>query len=208
MYCLNRVIVIVAFVFIAMGIIPWAAVAASESQSSIEQTFQQAKKDYLDKNINSAAEQIQKGASYMKAEAAKASVKGKEALAASAQELEKLADDVKKGTVTSVKRIEDAFARAYLALASDSHIKSTESWTRKETAKAGEALDSATKNLEKSFAWAGQKVEKSTKVVMEKSEELSLKLKKKSSLIAEEVGKGLKDAGNEIEKFGKRISPK
>jgi hypothetical protein len=208
MYRLNRVTIIVVFVFIATGIFPWAAVAASEAQSSIEQTFQKAKKDYLEKNINSAAQQIQKGASYMKAEAAKASVQGKEALAASAQELEKLADDVKKGTVTSVKRIEDAFARAYLALAADSQIKSTESWAKKEAAKAGEALDSATKSLEKSFAWAGQKVENSTKEVMEKSEDLSLKLKKKGSLIAEEVGKGLKDAGNEIEKFGEKISPK
>lgn len=208
MYHLNRVIVVVAFVLIAVGILPWAAVAATESQSSIEQTFQKAKKDYLEKNINSAAEQIQKGAAYMKAEAAKASVKGKEALSASAQELEKLADDMKKGTVTSVKVIEDAFARAYHALAVESHIKSTESWARKEAAKAGDALDSATENLKKSFAWAGQKVETSTKKVMKKSKELSLKLKKKGSLIAQEVGKGLKDAGNEIEKFGKRISPK
>ena len=42
----------------------------------------------------------------MKAEAANASDKGKAALNASAKELEKLADDVKKGTVTSVKRME------------------------------------------------------------------------------------------------------
>jgi hypothetical protein len=208
MYRLNLITSVVVFTLIVTGIVPWAAVAGSESQSSIEQTFQKAKQDYLDKNMSSAAQQIQKGAAYMKAEAAKASVKGKEALNASAQELEKLSDAVKKGTVTSVKGIEEAFARAYVALASDSHIKSTEAWTKKQAAKAGDSLDSATKYLERSLAWADQKVEASTKEAIKKSEDISLKLKKKGSVVAEEVGKGLKDMGNEIEKFGKRISPK
>jgi len=197
-----------AFTLIVAGILPWTAIAASESQSSIEQTFQKAKQNYLEKNMDSAAQQIQKSASYMKAEAAKASDKGKEALYKSAKELEKLADDVKKGTVTSVKRMEETFARAYVALATDSHIKSTESWAKKESAKAGDALDSANKYLKRSFAWAGQKIETKTKEAMKKSEELSLKLKEKSSVVAEDVGKRLKDAGNEIEKFSKRISPK
>lgn len=208
MHRLNLFAVVAAFTLIVAGILPCTAIAASESQSSIEQTFQKAKKDYLEKNMNSAAQQIQKSASFMKAKAAKASDKGKEALNTSAKELEKLADDVKKGTVTSVKRMEETFARAYVALASDSHIKSTESWAKKEKSKAGDALDSANKYLERSFAWAGQKIETRTKEAMEKSKELSLKLKKKGSVVAEDVAKGLKDTGTEIEKLGKRISPK
>jgi len=208
MYRLNRAIFVVFFTLIVAGFMPQAALAVSESPSSIEQTFQKAKQDYLDKNLAAAAEQIRKGSAYLKAEAEKASVTGKEALAASARELNKLADDVKKGTVTSVKRIDEAFARAYQALASDAHTKSIEAWTKKEAAKTGAALDSATNNLERGFAWAGQKVETGTKEVMKKSEELSLKLKKKGAVMTEDVGKELKDIGNEIEQFGKRISSK
>jgi ElaB/YqjD/DUF883 family membrane-anchored ribosome-binding protein len=208
MHRLNLFAIVATFTLIVAGILPCTAIAALESPSSIEQTFQKAKQDYLEKNMNSAAQQIQKSASFMKAKASKASDKGKEALNTSAKELEKLADDVKKGTVTSVKRIEETFARAYVALASDSHIKSTESWAKKEKEKAGDALDSANKYLERSFAWAGQKIETKTKEAMKKSKELSLKLKKKGSEVAEDVGKGLQDTGNEIEKFGKRISSK
>jgi len=208
MHRLNTFVVIAAFMLIVAGILPWTAMAASESQTSIEQTFQKAKQDYLQKNMNLAAQQIQKGASYMKAKAENASAKGKEALDMSAKELEKLADDVKKGTVTSVKRMEETFARAYAALASDSHIKSTESWAKKEKANAGDSLDLATKYLERGFAWAGQKIETSTNEAMKKAKELSLKLKKKSGVVAEDAGKVLKDAGNEIEKFGERISSK
>lgn len=200
-------VVAVATLFVAV-IFSTTVFAAAESQSSIEKTFQKAKQNYLDKNMNSAAQQIQKSASFMEAQAQKASDKGKEALNASAKELEKLADDVKKGTVTSMKRIEDTFARAYAALASESHIKSTESWAKKQAEKAGDALDSANKYLEHGFAWAGQKIEISTKETMKKSKELSLKLKKKGSVLAEDVGRGLKKAGDEIEKFGKKVSPK
>lgn len=208
MYRLNFVAVVVFFALIVAGTPSWAADAGSQPQSSIEQTFQKAKKDYVEKNLNAAAEQIQKGAAYMKAESEKASANGKEALTESAKELEKLGNNVKQGTVKSVNRINESFARAYVALARAAHIKSTESWAKKETTKAGDALDSATENLERGFAWAGQKVERSTKEAMKKSKELALKLKKKGSVLAEEVGKELKKTGDEIEKFGKRIFPK
>ena len=42
---------------------------------------------------------------------------------------------------------------------------------------------------------------------MRKPEEIALKLKRKGRRITEEVGKGIQDAGKEIEKFGKKISP-
>jgi len=208
MHRLKLFAVVAAFTLLAAGILPTTVIAALESQSSIEQTFQKARQNYLEKNMDSAAQQIQKSASYMKAKAVKASDKGKEALYKSSKELEKLADDVKKGTVTSVKRIEETFARAYVALAADSHFKSTELWAKKESAKAGDALHSANKYFKRSFAWAGRKIEKKTKEAIKKSEELSLQLKKKSTVVADDVGKRLKDAENEIEKFGKRIAAK
>ncbi len=142
----------------------------------------------------------------MNHQASLASTKGKDALAASARELDVLADDVKNGLVSSPKRIEDTFARAYLALAENEHVKATESWAQKKRNQAGEALDSANRHLEKSFTWAGQKVEKGTSEAMKKSYELSQKLKKKGTLVADEVGKGLQSAGNEIDKLEKKIS--
>ena len=207
MYRLNRAAVVVVFALFVTGILPLAVFAESESPSSIEQTFQKAKQDYLQKNMDSAAGQIKKSADYMRAESAKASAKGKEALTSSARELEQLSVDVKKGTVKSVNKIEQSFARAYLALAADRHIKSAESWNRKESGKTVEALGSSSRYLERSFAWASQKVEIHTKKAIEKSKSLSLKLKEKGSVIAKDVEKGLKDTASEIEKLGKRISP-
>ncbi len=204
---LNRITIIACFAFILTVILPWTVFAETQSPSSIEQTFQKAKHDYLKKNMNSAAQQIKKAAAYMKAESVKASAKGKEAMTLSSQELEQLAVDVKKGTVTSVKKMEQPFARAYLALARDAHIKSAESWTKKESTKTGEALDSSAGYLERGLAWTGKKVETGTKKTIETSKNLSIKLKEKGNVIAKDVEKGLKDTGSEIEKFGKKIAP-
>jgi hypothetical protein len=195
-----------AFVLMTAGILAGTLAAAQDSTDSIEQFFQKAKQNYVDKNMNAASDQIKKGAAYMKDQAARASAKGKETLAASAGELEKLADDVKKGVVRSPKRIEDTFARAHLALAENEHLRATESWAQKKRDQAGTSLESANRHLEKSFDWAGQKIEKGTSDVMKKSEDLAQKLRKKGTLIADEVGKGLQSAGNEIDRLGKKIS--
>lgn len=199
--------IIILFILAVVAVI-WLGNVAAESSSSIEQTFQKAKQNYLDKNMEAASTQIRKGAAYMKEQSEKASDSGKAALAASSRELEELAGDVKKGSVKSVKKMEDAFARAYLALAKDAHTQSAKSWAEKQGQKAGEGLEKASGYLERSFAWAGQKAEQGTRNVMQKSKDLSTKLKEKGRAVAEDVGKNLKETGNEIEKFGKKISPK
>jgi hypothetical protein len=43
---------------------------------------------------------------------------------------------------------------------------------------------------------------------VKKSDALALKLKQKGDLLADDVSRGLQEAGNEIEKFGKKISPR
>ena len=206
MYC---TIAIFVFAVMMLGVLPGASAQTSGTpEASIEKAFRQAKQNYLDKKMDAAARQINEGAAFMKSESMKASGQGKAALAASAHELEELATNVRKGAVTSVKKIEDAFARAYLALAKESHANSSRSWAEKQAQKAGDGLEKAGAYLEKSFTWAGYKVEAETTKALQKSRELSQKLKEKGRVIAEEVGKGLKETGNEIEKFGKKISPK
>ena len=107
-----HIFTMIVFVAWSAGVISWTAVANQESSPGIEQTFQKAKQDYLDKNLHSASEHINKGAAFMKEQVGKASAKSKKALRESADELEQLAGDVKQGLVSSPKRIEEAFARA------------------------------------------------------------------------------------------------
>jgi len=207
MRCRKRSFLISVFVLIVLEFLfGVAAVATEESPAVIEQIFQKAKKDYLATNIQSAAEQIKSGAAYMKKKAATASAKGKEKLEESARELDRLSDDVKSGAVKSVKTIENAFARAYYALARESHIESTEFWLKREKLRAGEALEAANRHLEKAMAWAGQKAEESTKKVMRETADMAQNLKKKTRGFTQEASRAIENAGKEIEKFGRELS--
>ena len=197
------------FVIAILTISVWVSAAAqAQSKGSIEQTFQKARKDYLQKDMKAAADEVRKGAAYLKSEAAAAKGKGKEALTASYRELEKLAGELEKGTVKTAKEMEMAFARAYNALATNSHVKSAESWAKKEYKKAGDELEAAAGELEKGYIWAEQKAEAGTQKVIDDSKALSKKMKEGTSRASAEVGKAMKDLEDEIKTFGRKISGK
>ena len=206
---MKRHLGLFTFVIVILAIsVGLSAAAVTQSKGSLEQSFQKARKDYLQKDMKAAADEVRKGAAYLKSEAAAAKGKGKEALTASYQELEKLAGEMEKGTVKTVKELEMAFARAYNALATNSNVQSMEAWTKKEFRKAGEKLESSVDQLEKGFAWAGQKAEAGTQKVIDDSKALSKKMKEGSSRASAEVGKAMKDLEDEIKTFGRKISGK
>ena len=205
---LNWIVLAFFLAVLTMGYVPAAVAAEATPSTSLEQNFQKAKQNFLQKDMKAAADEIRKAAAYLKSEADAATGKGKEALTASYQELEKLAGDVEKGTVASVKKLDAAFARSYKALATNSHVKSTESWARKEISNTGKHLETAADYLERGYAWTGEKMKAGTKKVVEESRVLSQKLKDDAGWVSSKVSKGLKDMGNEIETFGKRFASK
>jgi len=81
-----------------------------------ESHFRKARESFLQNDRKEAASEIRKSLAFLKQEADQADEKAKEALKASAQELEKLADEVEKDTVTTIKRLDEAFLHANRAL--------------------------------------------------------------------------------------------
>jgi hypothetical protein len=173
--------------------------------------FQKAHEFFLKKDFKAAASEIRKGSAFLKLEAGRSTEEGKEALAASADELGKLADDVQKGTVASEKQLKDAFARADHALANHHYLKASEYWAKKDEKKAGHALKAAAQALEHAGAWSGHKLETAAVDVIKGVREAAGKLVESTGWTAEKariVEKGIKDLGNEILKLGKDIEPK
>lgn len=78
----------------------------------IEILFKKADDSFLKKDNKSAATDIKKTANYLKSQAVKDTDTSKNAITASAQELEKLAVNVEKGTVTSAEKLQEAFYNA------------------------------------------------------------------------------------------------
>jgi hypothetical protein len=162
---------------------------------------------FLKKDKKATAVELRKAAAFVKLEAARAAGDAKTGLTASATELEKLADDVDKGTVASVEKLDSAFARAAHALANHHRKKAEESWTRKEVRQAGYSLKAAAEYVEHGTKWAGKEVETGGAEVLKGAREISGKLIEGSGWEGEEVGKAIKACGQETEKLGKQIEP-
>ena len=135
---IGMIIGIIVLVFSAALGISQTPKKASESQGfsrlvqEVDQSFQKARDNFLAKRWKDSAEAIQRVKSYLESEAAQAADKSKEALASSAEELQRLAEKVEKGAAKSVRELDTAFSRANSALAEYYYRMANESWARKE----------------------------------------------------------------------------
>jgi hypothetical protein len=169
--------------------------------------FQKAHASFLEKDFKASAAEIRKGADFLKKEAESAGVQGKKMLAASGKELDKLADSVEKGAVTSDKKLKGAFSRAEHAVANNEYVKATDSWARKAEKETGEALNSAAEHLEQAADWSGHKLKAGASKAVKEGREVSRKLVEGTGYVRGEVEKGLKNMGDAISEFGRKIAP-
>jgi hypothetical protein len=175
-----------------------------------EEHFHRAHESFLKKDLKKAAAEIRKGEAFLKLEAGRATEEGKKLMEESGHDLAKLAEDVEHGTITSVKRLDEAFARAHQALAHHHHLKAKESWTNKaEQAahKVGQDLQAAAEHFDQGLVWTGHKAEAAGAKAIKDARLLAGKLIQGSGWVPAEVGKGIEYVGEEIEKFGKKVAP-
>ena len=167
--------------------------------------FHKARENFLKKDLKGAASEIRKGASFLRLQAARATAEGKKGLIASIAELERLANDVEKGTVTSAKTLDRTFAKSHHALAKHHYLKALEYRTKKDTKRLGHSLRAAAVHLEHGFAWAGHELEAVSVRAIKDVGLLAGKLVEGTGWVAEEVGKAIDKIGQEIVKLGKLL---
>jgi len=170
--------------------------------------FLKADELFLKKELKTAASEIRKGAGFLKQKAKTASKDSKKGLRASVQELEKLAKDVERGGVTSEEQLKDTFARSYDALSNYEYQRASESWAKKRTREAGQALTNAAQDIEQAAKWSGREVEAGTTDIIQYARMVGGKLVKGGDWTADEVEKGIKGISNAISKFGEKIESK
>lgn len=170
-----------------------------------DQHFRRASDNFAKKDYRAAAAEIRKGVAFLRLEAGRATADGKAALQSSAQELSQLADKVEKGAVRDASELNQPFAKANHALAQAHYRNASESWARKAVDATGYELKAAASDVEKAFAWAGQKVEAGTSDVINDTRLVARKLNTGAVHGAEEVGKSIDALGHEIERLGSKI---
>ncbi|MCA9213488.1 MAG: hypothetical protein KDB27_10510 [Planctomycetales bacterium] len=168
----------------------------------------QAHESFIKQKYKAAANDVVKAAGYVHIAAQNAASGTKAALIASAQELDRLAKDIKSGAVTSVKKLESAFARAEHALAAHYQAKARSALRQKKHASAGHYLRSAVNHVENGAKWTGHKLESGVVAAASGVRTVAGKLVEGSGFVLDEVGKGVEWVGVEVEKLGKQLEPR
>jgi hypothetical protein len=216
------------YVIILIGTISFCAVASdtnlgtNSSEDSIivgediiivfadepQHHYMNAFENFLKRDWEGASFEIRKGAAFIKMEAARATADAKKRLMASAQMLEKLAGDIKKGVVRSAKDLQDVFAKAEYTVAKHHHLKAAEAWGEKRIKKTGQELNAALISLENGFTWAGKKLEAGMLKIVDDARHIAGRLIDDEGWAADRVGKALEYMGIEIDKLGKTLAGK
>jgi hypothetical protein len=176
-------------------------------ENDLPRDFHQAREDFLKRDFQAAALRIRKGVTFLKVEAARASGDTKQALLTLAGELEKLASDVEKDTVRSVKDLDDAFVHTHYALAKHHHEQALAYQAKKDYKKAGYYLAAAVLHFEQASAWAGHKIDAAAADVTDDARIVSNKLIKGADWTSSEVEKAFEALDKEIERLAHTIYP-
>ncbi len=107
-------------------------ITPTEKISSPLDNFRAARESFGNGNMKAAADEVRKGAAFLRTETDHATGERLKDLIASVEELDRLADDLEKGAVTDVGKLDDAFAHAYLSLAKHYDVEASIATERKD----------------------------------------------------------------------------
>jgi len=173
----------------------------------IDHHFYEARVAFLEKKYEMAADEIRRGAAYVKLEATRSIEGEKKSLMASYDQLEKLADKVELGKVASAKNLDAAFADAQRALAENGYLQATTSWKSKDTESTIQSLQVAAAHLERAMIWPGYKREQYISEITKEVARLVERLKGEKNVASAEIDKTIRKLGDEIDSLGKATKP-
>ncbi len=175
--------------------------------------FEQARERLNASEPRQAAEHLRTGAAFLKLEAARATPQGREPLAASIRELEKLAEAVEQGVVRTATPLDAAFMRAHYALAGHHCIKAAHRCCQVGTPqhevdskRASQDLRAAAKHLERASWWGQQEVDKETRELLQTSHLAANALSNDGSLAHGKATRAITALGGKLEALtGRKI---
>jgi hypothetical protein len=175
-----------------------------------ETNFRAARNAFAKGDRSATAQDIRKGAAFIRIEANRPNATNQADLLTSAAELESLAGNVDQGNVSSPYDLSRAFARADLALARHYHMLAEESLREHNVKQSSAWLGAATDYVNDSVAWNARQLKESGSPVVKKMRELQKNLQAKiasgAHSASQETAKGLNALGADLQQLAQKIS--
>lgn len=160
--------------------------------------FDSARAAFVAKNRPVAAKALRDAAAFTRQQADSAIAPAKKALTSSADELEKLAGRVTKGTVKSVKTLDYTFARTQLAEAQFHCTRALNAWHATNAATAGAELMMLVDHFERAASDAGQPLATTTQQTVAAARTLADKLTHGTTVVPVDVESTLAAMDKEV----------
>lgn len=167
--------------------------------------FEAARADFLSGNPIGAANEIRKGASFVKIEYARATPEGRRAIYDSTVRLAELADRIEKGEVSSVETLDAEFARTEQVLAFHHDLMARDYVARQRHRLAGQELASAAFHLEQSMKQAKHELAADETAAVTNARETGRELSQETRAATEKTRTAIENLLAKIEAHGKRL---
>jgi serine protease Do len=201
-----------AFILVVMISLIWFGSGNAQTQAKgptekteLDQLFKKARESFLRGDFQAAATAIRKGEAFVKQEADRATREAKQSLMTSSEDLRKLADELRKGEIHSVKELDSVFARTHHALARYYQEKASKSWAQKAIMETGRYLRLAAVHLENALAWAEYRIEAGAATAVDEARRLGEKMEQGKEWVASEATKSIDAIRKEVGEAGRKI---
>jgi len=165
-----------------------------------DKSMASAHESFVKGEMDKAAEQIHKAAVYVRTQSAKVAKSAQKGVAKAGDDLDRLGQDVKKGTVKSADQLKTAFAQVDNQLARAWHA--TAAQAKKSGKDSTDALKNAGAGLEGAAKWSGTQLKAGAQASVEGVKKVGQGVK----LGAEEVGNFFAGIGDGIADVGKQLT--
>lgn len=189
------------------------SVQSSATVNAPKRHFLAARSAFTSRDYQAAANHLRQGAEILRSDAANARGDVADNLRGTAKDLDKLADKVQQGKVTSVDDLNDKFGDAYRNLADYHYQVAEESYKRnRETGvkagrdvETGTALQRATQDVEDWSEVTGRTIKSGGRTALDATKDLAGRMISGTGWAAEKTGEGLNNFGEFIRSWGRDI---
>lgn len=168
--------------------------------------LREGREHYLTNELKRAAFELRRGAIYLRAEASRASDEVAQKLKKAAAGIESLADEIERGKVKSVSRIDGELSRAYYTLSTHYYEMAEKASIKKDLTKLANRLSASVYYLDRAIERSGNRADSAARSLMNRANGVAAKIRRGTGYSIEELGRTLSDLGREIERTGLKVS--
>ena len=161
-----------------------------------------------DRDTAATASRLRSAAASVRREIGEANENARAALTRSADELDSLGASIGRGTKHTAASLDSAFARLEYSESLSRLVNATEAWAKQQRTRAGEELQAATDNFERSANDADAKLDAAATKAAADARDTAKRLREGAEVTEEEFRKTAAELEKQVRRAGARITGK